>query len=216
MSGMGTEFSNWSQKEIEEGRLLFAKPCYFILGATREEHMPCTNLPEIAFAGRSNVGKSTLLNTLTGYKRLARTSNTPGRTQEINFFNLDNTMVIADLPGYGYAKASKSRVKSWTTLVKKYLKGRVQLRRACLLIDSRHGIKRSDQEIMSILDTAAVNYQIVLTKTDKISRGEEKHLLSHITSKQTTHTALHPVTITTSSKKGIGINNLRAELRLLL
>ncbi|NQV43466.1 MAG: YihA family ribosome biogenesis GTP-binding protein [Rhodospirillales bacterium] len=200
---------------IEAGRLLFAKECLFVMGVAKPEQIPATSLPEIAFAGRSNVGKSSLINALTNHKSLARTSNTPGRTQEVNFFNLGERLMIADLPGYGYAKVSKSRVKQWTGLVNTYLKGRAQLRRTCLLIDARHGLMDSDRKVMSMLDTAAVSYQIILTKADKASAGSLEKLLAGIQSEAANHTALFPVAIPTSSRKGHGIERLRAELSTL-
>ncbi len=197
---------------LEKGRLLFAKSCTFVMGAAKPEQVPSTTLPEIAFAGRSNVGKSSLINALTRHNGLARTSNTPGRTQEVNFFNLENRMMIADLPGYGYAKAPKERIKQWTHLVNSYLKGRVQLRRVCLLIDSRHGLKPSDHEVMTMLDVAAVNYQIVLTKADKSSARALEKLAEDIAQQSKRHTALYPEIVATSSRKDSGIANLRAEL----
>jgi len=204
-----------SPEDLETGRLLFAKECTFILGAVKMEHIPITDLPEIAFAGRSNVGKSSLINALTRRKSLARTSNTPGRTQEINFFSLDEKLMIADLPGYGYAKVSKARVQIWTRLVNSYLKGRPQLRRILLLIDARHGLKSSDEDIMKMLNVAAVSYQIVLTKSDKIGKGALEKLIEGINKKAPFHTALHPEVIATSSRKGIGIEILRARLAKL-
>lgn len=215
MSPTGDHLNGPDDAAIEAGRLLFAQACTFVLGAAKPEHIPATELPEIAFAGRSNVGKSSLINALTGHKNLARTSNTPGRTQEVNFFNLGDRLMIADLPGYGYAKVSKSRVKQWTGLVNTYLKGRAQLRRACLLVDARHGLKDSDRQVMTMLDTAAVNYQIILTKADKVSAGGLEKLLAAIANEVNTHTALHPVAIPTSSRKGLGIELLRAELTAL-
>jgi GTP-binding protein len=199
-------------EELETGRLLFAKECTFILGAPKLEHIPATSLPEIAFAGRSNVGKSSLVNALTRRKGLARTSNTPGRTQEINFFNLDDRLMIADLPGYGYAKVSRSKVEEWTHVARLYLKGRAQLRRVMLLIDARHGLKSNDEDIMGMFDEAAVSYQIILTKSDKITKGQLSKLVENIQSKAPLHTALHPEVIATSSRKGLGIDVLRARL----
>ncbi|MBT4890069.1 MAG: YihA family ribosome biogenesis GTP-binding protein [Rhodospirillales bacterium] len=204
-----------SPEQLEVGRLLFAKECTFVLGAVKLDQIPTTSLPEIAFAGRSNVGKSSLINTLTRRKYLARTSNTPGRTQEINFFNLDEKLMIADLPGFGYAKVSRSRVEEWTKLVNSYLKGRAQLRRVLLLVDSRHGLKSSDLEVMKMLDVAAVSYQIVLTKSDKIGKVDCARLIKKINEKAKHHTALHPEVIATSSRKGIGIDILRARLAAL-
>lgn len=201
-----------SPEELEAGRLLFAKECTFILGAVKMEHIPTTSLPEIAFAGRSNVGKSSLINALTRRKKLARTSNTPGRTQEINFFNLDERLMIADLPGFGYARVSKSRVVEWTHLINAYLKGRPQLRRVLLLVDSRHGLKSSDEGVMKMLNVAAVSYQIVLTKCDKIGKGALADLIEGIGKVAPFNTALHPEVIATSARKGIGIEILRARL----
>lgn len=200
---------------IEAGRLLFARECNFVLGVAEPEQIPITSLPEIAFAGRSNVGKSSLINALTGHKNLARTSNTPGRTQEINFFNLGERLMIADLPGYGYAKVSKSRVKQWTGLVNTYLKGRAQLRRTCLLVDARHGLMGSDRQVMGMLDTAAVSYQIILTKADKASASGLEKLFADIAGEAPEHTAMHPSAVPTSSRKGHGIEQLRAELATL-
>src|SRR5438046_810925 len=154
---------------IEAGRLLFARDCRFIAGAAEADACPPETLPEIAFLGRSNVGKSSLVNALTGRRMLARTSNTPGRTRQINFFALDNRLMLVDLPGYGYAAASKSAVAAWTRLVQHYLRGRASLRRVCLLIDSRHGIKEPDRPVMQLCDTSGLSYQVVLTKIDKLT-----------------------------------------------
>ena len=200
---------------VEQGRVLFAGACEFLMGAVKLEQIPTHEMVEIAFAGRSNVGKSSLLNAVVGRKALARTSNTPGRTQEINFFNLGDHLMIADLPGYGYAKAPKSSVQNWTRLVNSYLRGRQELRRVCLLIDSRHGIKKNDREIMEMLDTAAVVYQIVLTKADKVSKAATNKILDDIRALQKKHTALYPRIIATSSKSGMGLDQLRAELTSL-
>ncbi|MEQ8665220.1 MAG: ribosome biogenesis GTP-binding protein YihA/YsxC [Rhodospirillales bacterium] len=200
---------------VERGRLLFAGACDFVLGAAQLDQIPETELPEIAFAGRSNVGKSSLINALMGRKALARTSNTPGRTQEINFFNLGGRLMVADLPGYGYARAPKSRVENWTRLVNSYLKGRQQLRRVCLLIDARHGLKANDRDVMKMLDSAAVAYQAVLTKADKVSASSARSTVAAIEALQKTHTALHPRVIPTSARDGDGIEQLRAELVLL-
>lgn len=197
---------------LEQGRILFAQQCTFVLGAAKPEHVPNTSLPEIAFAGRSNVGKSSLINALTGHNSLARTSNTPGRTQEINFFDLGGRMMIADLPGFGYARAAKSRVKQWTHLVTNYLGGRAVLRRTCLLVDARHGLKPIDFEVMAMLDKAAVNYQIVLTKSDKIKSDALYRLIERMGDEAKAHTALHPEIIATSSRKGTGVAHLRAAL----
>ena len=202
-------------ESIERGRLLFAGECDFVLGVVSLEQIPDTDLPEIAFAGRSNVGKSSLINALMGRKALARTSNTPGRTQEINFFNLGGRMMVADLPGYGYARAPKKQVENWTRLVNSYLKGRQQLRRACLLIDARHGLKANDRDVMKMLDAAAVPYQAILTKTDKISASSMRATIASIKALQKQHTALHPQVMPTSARDSIGLEQLRAELALL-
>ncbi len=205
----------YDAESIERGRLLFAGNCDFMLGAARLEQVPASDLPEVSFAGRSNVGKSSLINALVGRKALARTSNTPGRTQEINFFDLGGRMMIADLPGYGYAKAPKSRVETWTRLVNNYLRGRQELRRVCLLIDARHGVKANDHEVMTMLDQSAVVYQAVLTKCDKVSTKAVGALKADIAAQQKRHTALHPVVMATSSRDGGGIAELRAELATL-
>lgn len=199
-------------EEMERGRLLFAKECTFITGAVDLGGLPETALAEIAFAGRSNVGKSSLINALTGRKTLARTSNTPGRTQQLNFFDLDGRLMLADLPGYGYARAPKTRVAEWTQLVGDYLRGRPNLRRACVLIDGRHGIKNSDRDVMAMLDAAAVSYQAVLTKCDKIKPADLTDLLGTVTDELKTHVAAHPDIIATSAVKGDGIPELRAAL----
>ena len=201
--------------DLESGRLLFTQNCDFLISAASFNQLPDTDLPEIAFAGRSNVGKSSLLNTLTGRKNLARTSNTPGRTQQVNFFDLGGQMMLTDLPGYGYAKAAKSVVDQWTRLIKSYLRGRVQLRRVCLLIDSRHGLKDTDREAMALMDEAAVAYQIVLTKCDKIKAAELEKLLVKTDKEITKHVAAHPEILVTSSFKSLGIEEMRAALATL-
>jgi GTP-binding protein len=202
----------YDQHELEAGRLLFAGEIDFVLGARAMEQIPTGNIPEIAFAGRSNVGKSSLLNALTGRKSLARTSNTPGRTREVNFFNAKDRLMLADLPGYGYARVSKTEVEGWTRLIEDYLRGRVQLRRCCLLIDSRHGLKDSDRTAMAMMDQAAQNYQIVLTKCDKIKPGPLKKRVEDITLELVKHGAAHPQIMCTSARDTGGIGTLRAEL----
>jgi GTP-binding protein len=191
---------------------IFLKPCEFVMGGVELEALPFTHLPEIAFAGRSNVGKSSLVNALTGRKTLAKASNTPGRTREINFFNLADALMLVDLPGYGYAKAAKKDVRRWGALVTSYLAGRPNLRRVCLLIDSRHGVKETDKEIMTLLDQVAVSYQIILTKSDKIKASELAAVeeASYLAIKR--RAAAHPQIIATSSEKRIGIETLRDEL----
>ena len=197
---------------LEAGRLLFAQQCDFVLGVASEDQLPDGGLQEIGFAGRSNVGKSSLINALTGRKALARTSNTPGRTRQLNFFDLGGRLMLVDLPGYGYAKAAKREVAAWNELILSYLKGRVQLARVCLLIDARHGFKPNDLEIMALLDQAAVSYQIVLTKADKLPEGPLKRLLGELDPQIRKHPACHPVVIATSSQTGAGVPELRAEL----
>lgn len=203
---------SFDDDEIETGRHLFAQTCTFMLGAAGLDQIPDSNLPEIALAGRSNVGKSSLMNALTGRKTLARTSHTPGRTQQINFFDLSQRLLIADMPGYGYAQAPKDQVEKWTRLVKAYLKGRAQLKRVLVLIDARHGIKDVDRDVMKMLDTAAVSYQVILTKTDKVGGGALATLLEKTHAELARHVAAHPIIRCTSSAKGIGIEELRAEL----
>lgn len=200
---------------IEAGRVLFAGTCDFVLGVVNLDQLPDADLPEVAFAGRSNVGKSSLINALTNRKTLARTSNTPGRTREINFFNLAGRLMLADLPGYGYARVPKAQVEVWTRLVNSYLRGRPSLRRACVLIDARHGIKESDIGVMKMLDAAAVSYQIVLTKADKVKAADLAACLERTKVLLRKHVAAHPEVHVTSSEKGDGIAELRAALGAL-
>ena len=201
-----------SPKEIEAGRILFAQDCQFVFGATTADVLPPPDYPEIAFAGRSNVGKSSLINALTSRNTLARTSNTPGRTRQLNFFVLGERLMLVDMPGHGYAKVSKSEIASWGELIDSYLRGRVNLRRLCLLVDSRHGLKPPDLELMDRLDEAAVSYQIVLTKVDKAKVSELSALVTKITALLKKHAAAHPEILTTSAQQGIGISELRAIL----
>jgi len=197
---------------IETGRLLFAQACEFVAGAATLDMLPDLPLTEVAFAGRSNVGKSSLINALTNRNTLARTSNTPGRTQQINFFDLGGRLYLVDLPGHGYAKASKEKIADWTDLVNTYLKGRANLRRVCLLIDARHGLKPVDREVMDMLDVAAVNYQIILTKVDKTNQSDLKSVLDKTQAELAKRPASHPEILRTSAAKGFGIEELRAEL----
>ncbi len=219
---MGHHATSWSdqdlttdpdeQARLESGRLLFAQDCQFVTGAANLGGVPSSELPEIAFGGRSNVGKSSLVNALTGRRTLARTSNTPGRTQQLNFFNLGGRLMLVDLPGYGFAAAPKPTVDRWTRLVKGYLKGRAGLRRLCLLIDARHGIKPVDRTLMSLLDTAAVSYQAVLTKCDKVKPEDLRALEAATAAELAKRTAAHPDVLATSARSGEGIAALRAEL----
>lgn len=200
---------------IERGRWLFAQECAFVAGAATEDRLPPPDLPEIAFVGRSNVGKSSLINALTGRRSLARTSNTPGRTQQVNFFRLQDALMLADLPGYGYAKASKTEIERWTALIFAYLRGRPSLRRVCLLVDARHGLKPADVQVMDDLDAAAVSYQIVLTKCDKVKDGALREIERATAAQIATHVAAHPEIVRTSAVKADGMAALRAELALL-
>ncbi len=210
-----TDPDAFAPAEIEAARKLFAGPCDFLLGVVRLETLPTDGLAEVCFAGRSNVGKSTLLNALTGRSTLARTSNTPGRTRELNFFSLGDMLMLVDLPGYGYAKASRKDVGAWTKLTRDYLRGRTELRRVFVLIDSRHGIKPADIEVFEMLDKSAVNYQIVLTKTDKIKPSMLERVLEETGKVVARRPASHPVICPTSSETGDGLPELRAEIARL-
>ena len=198
--------------EVEAGRKLFARECRFVAGAADETALPPDSLPEIAFVGRSNVGKSSLVNAITGRRMLARTSNTPGRTRQLNFFVLDARLTLVDLPGYGYAAASKSAIKGWTRLMQNYLRGRSSLRRVCLLIDSRHGIKEPDRALMALCDAAGLSYQTVLTKIDKLGPETRAAIAANIAAELARHTAAHPEIHLTSAEKRLGIAALRATL----
>lgn len=192
-----------------DGRALFAGPCEFQRGVVELEQLPPARLPELAFIGRSNVGKSSLINALTGRKGLARASNTPGRTQELNFFLLGNKLMLVDLPGYGYARAPKKLVDRWNELIRGYLRGRPNLRRVILLIDSRRGLMESDHEMMTLLDDAAVSYQCVLTKADKLSASQAEKMLAETLEGLKGHPAAYPECLLTSAEKGDGIAALR-------
>lgn len=202
----------FTKHQIEAAQIQFRRPCTFMLSVAQLEQLPDADLDEIAFAGRSNVGKSSLLNALFGQSKLAKTSSTPGRTQQLNFFNFDNKLYIVDLPGYGYAKAPENLVKKWQTVLKAYLKGRPNLRRVFLLIDSRHGIKAEDLEIMKLLDTSAVAYQVVLTKIDKISTAELSKMKQNTEEIIKKHAAALPDIIATSSEKKVGLDICQAEI----
>lgn len=195
---------------IEAGRKLFAAPSDFLKGVVAMDGLPPADRIELCFAGRSNVGKSSLINALTGRKGLARASNTPGRTQEINFFTIGEAHYLVDLPGYGYANAPLKVVEKWQRLLRQYLSGRQSLRRAFVLIDARHGIKAVDEEIMTLLDSAAVTFQAVLTKTDKVKGKDREKVLAQVREKLSAHPAAYPEIVLTSSEKGDGIATLRA------
>lgn len=213
---MDFKLERFSGDQIYAGRQLFGIPAEFVLGVAKLEQLPLTEMPEVAFAGRSNVGKSSLINALTGQKGLAKTSNTPGRTQQLNYFNIEDKLHLVDLPGYGYAQAPEKMVKQWQNLIFTYLQGRVNLKRVFLLIDSRHGVKKVDEEIMELLDKAAVTYQIILTKTDKISAKELEKVITSTQSIIAKHPAAYVELLATSSEKGIGLDDVRAEIATLI
>jgi GTP-binding protein len=206
-----------SPADIAKGEALFKEPCSFVKGVVSIADLPQDGRPEIAFAGRSNVGKSSLINALTGRTSLARVSVTPGRTRELNFFTLskDLPLYLVDMPGYGYAKASKAQVKGWTRLIGDYLKGRRELKRVFLLVDARHGIKPNDKETMKLLDEAAVSYQVVLTKADKPKATELAAIQAEVASELARHPAAYPQVLTTSARFGSGIPELRAAVASL-
>jgi GTP-binding protein len=204
-----------SAAEIEAGRLLFARPCAFVAGAANAEAVPPARLVEIAFAGRSNVGKSSLLNALVGQRALARASSTPGRTQQINFFDLGGRLMLVDLPGYGHAAAAKHRIAEWSQVVRLYLKGRAALRRVLVLVDARHGLKPPDTALMDALDKAAVSYQAVLTKCDAIPAEAVARARAALADALRRRPAAHPRIAATSADAGLGVAELRAELARL-
>ncbi len=206
---MSEEFS---AEALEWGNWLFAQECEFLRGAASLTDLPEFGQPEVSFAGRSNVGKSSLINALTGRTTLARTSNTPGRTQQLNFFSLGKRLVLVDMPGYGYAKASKAAIEQWNSVIQLYLQGRPTLSRVYVLIDSRHGLKENDLEMMRMLDVAAVSYRLVLTKADKVSPTPLRALQEDIEERIKTHPAAFPKISLTSTVTKMGVAELRAEI----
>ena len=199
----------------EAGRKLFARESEFVKGVVAMSGLPDADRIEVCFAGRSNVGKSSLINALTGTTGLARASNTPGRTQEINYFTQGPDLYLVDLPGYGYANAPLAVVEKWQRLLKQYLSGRQTLRRAFVLIDSRHGVKKVDEDIMKLLDSAAVTFQCVMTKADKVKAAERQKVIDQVRSALSKHPAAYPEIVLTSSEKGAGIATLRAIINSL-
>ena len=198
----------------ERARKLFAGPIDFLKSAPKLEHLPDPTVPEIAFAGRSNVGKSSLINALTNRNKLARASNTPGRTQELNYFDVGRPLVfrLVDMPGYGFAEAPKDMVKRWRFLINDYLRGRQVLKRAMVLVDARHGLKDVDRDVMKMLDNAAVSYHLVLTKSDKIKPTELEKTLAEVREAAAKHPACHPAIFATSSETGAGIAEVRTAM----
>jgi GTP-binding protein len=207
----------YSEEALERGRLLFARQAKFVLGAAALDSLPPDDRPEVCFAGRSNAGKSSLINALTGQSGLARASAEPGRTRELNFFDAgDGALWLVDLPGFGYAKVSRTQAEAWMKLTRGYLRGRASLRRVFLLIDARRGIMETDGGIMDLLDTSAVNYQIVLTKVDKLSPPEIQAVETRVKAAIRTRGAAHPVVRLTSSEKRLGLDELRADIAALV
>jgi GTP-binding protein len=201
-----------SAEALAWGKWLFAQECVFLRGVPTLQDLPDSDLPEISFIGRSNVGKSSLMNALTGRTTLARTSHTPGRTQQLNFFSLGKRLILVDMPGYGYAKASKAAIAQWNELIQLYLKGRTPLQRVYVLIDGRHGLKSNDKEMLEMLDKAAVSYRLVVTKVDKISSAQSQSLQQEIEGILKSHPAAYPNINMTSAVAKIGIEALRAEI----
>jgi GTP-binding protein len=211
------EEPQFTEADLANGEALFKGPCTFVKGVVEIAGLPNDGRPEIAFAGRSNVGKSSLINALTGRTSLARVSVTPGRTRELNFFVLgkDGEFYLVDMPGYGYARAAKAQVKGWTRLIADYLRGRRELKRVFVLIDARHGIKENDKETMKLLDEAAVSYQVVLTKADKPKASELAAIQEKVAAEIAKHPAAYPQILTTSARFGSGIPELRAAIAAL-
>jgi GTP-binding protein len=208
---------SFSDDQIEAGRLLFSGSAEFVMGVVDLAGLPPADRLEVCFAGRSNVGKSSLINALTGRAKLARASTEPGRTRELNYFDIsEGRLFLVDLPGFGYAQVSKTQVAAWTKLIRAYLRGRPSLRRVFLLVDSRRGLMDTDTEIMDLLDGAAVNYQIILTKVDKVPKPELEKTAAAVSAKLKKRGAAHPVVLQTSSEKGWGIAELRAEIAAFL
>ena len=208
---------DFTAADIRRGEALFKGPCTFVKGVVAIDGLPNDGKPEIAFAGRSNVGKSSLINALTGRTSLARVSVTPGRTRELNFFTLgkDEAVYLVDMPGYGYAKASKAQVKGWTRLIRDYLRGRRELKRVFLLIDARHGLKDNDRETMTLMDEAAISYQAVLTKADKPKAAELAKIIETVAAELAKRPAAYPEVIVTSARTGAGIPELRSAIASL-
>ena len=209
-------YEELDEKKKELGRLLFSRETSFVKGVVDMPGLPNPDKIEVCFSGRSNVGKSSLINALTGRKGLARASNTPGRTQEINFFSIPDNHYLVDLPGYGYANAPIKVVEKWQNLLKRYLAGRQSLRRAFVLVDSRHGVKKVDTEIMSMLDSSAVTFQVVLTKLDKVKEKDRENILKQVRASLQKHPAAFPEIILTSSERGWGIPTLRSIIAMLV
>lgn len=209
---MDDKLSHPDAEAIEAGRLLFAGQCEFVAAANNLASLPPLSLPEIAFAGRSNVGKSSLINALTSRNNLARTSQTPGRTRQLIFFSLSGRLQLVDLPGYGYAKAPKTDIQAWTKLTKQFLAGRQTLQRLMLLIDSRRGINEADRQMMKLMDEQAVSWAVVLTKIDKLTARQQDEIISNTSAQISKHVAAFPHVWTTSSAEKTGIEALRAHI----
>ena len=206
----------FDKETLEKGSKLFTRPAHFLLSVANLSQLPEGDKKEVAFVGRSNVGKSTLINALFNNKNMAKTSSTPGRTQQLNFFDLDNQLYLVDLPGYGYAKAPTAEVKKWQDMIFIYLKGRANLQRVFLLVDCRHGLKRVDTDAMTMLDKAAVPYQIIFTKSDKISYKELVKVVNEAQIILKNHPAGNPLVLAVSAEKQQGVENVRAEIAKLL